>query len=48
VKELDPNAFVVGPDRYHYYGFTTWEETMKPAYSEAATGSGSSTIFSRR
>ena len=37
VKDLDPNAFIVGPTHYHYDGFTTWNVTMN-AYSDKGDG----------
>lgn len=38
VKALDPNAFIIGPDHYHYDGFTTWEEHMTSTYSDEGDG----------
>lgn len=34
VRELAPNAMIVGPDHYHYDGWTTWHDSTS-AYTDA-------------
>ncbi|MBX3229151.1 MAG: hypothetical protein KIT84_02360 [Labilithrix sp.] len=36
VKELAPNAMIVGPDHYHFDGWTTWYDSM-PEHSGLGT-----------
>lgn len=35
MKELAPAAPIVGPDHYHYDGWTTWHASMTTEYSDA-------------